>query len=916
LRDLTLERLGQVDYAFILNRYLGPGAAAEVAEDVEGGQVFDKCVPILSLRGTATDSSSERRASDVNLLGVQEDFLGFFEDTTQDWRLWAEGLDSDFAPVVINQALQYELQVGVGDSFLVSFSRKNSVNPEFLFGGRESSDLLGTLRVQVAEIVGDSGVGRFSLEPNQRIPHNVFLPRRALQEALGRGGIVNTFLMSRGESLKGEPELAFQKALKGRLRLEDYGLRLSGWGSEIVLESMEMILSPPMEAELREVFEVLEIDARPVLTYLANSIRSEKGTVPYSTVSALDIATQGAGEQLVLTTGDPVSAQGKAGILLDQWTADELDVEEGDPVTLEYFVADWQEELVTQTSSFRVAGVVQMKGLAVDDTLTPRIPGVHEAENIATWDPPIPIDLSQIRPEDEGYWDRFGAAPKAFVPYAEGALIWGSRFGRLTSFRIFRGGRSIEDVGVALLGQLEPKGTGRFVPVRERGLGSASGATDFGMLFIGFSLFLITSAVLLVALLFRLGIERRIREMGILLSMGFPLKSVRQRFLKEGALLAVVGSGLGLAGAVAYGWFMIVGLKTLWVAAIGSPFLELHVGAGSLVVGFLISLAVIQGSVFLSLRSLARLSVTSMLSGKTEPPQSAESNRARKVFGTSSIAGACLLVVASLAGVSESSVVFFAAGTCFLTAGLSLSAARWRRVGLAPIRPGGSLVSTRTALRNAARNPGRSLLCTTLVACASFVIVAVGANRSSPGHDIGNKRSGSGGFVLQAESAIPLVRDLNNGDSLFELGFSDPEIEVMDPVSVWGYRLLPGEDVSCRNLYKPGRPRILGVPGGQIERGGFSFQSLALDVGNPWSLLTEELESGVIPAFGDANSVLWILHKALGDDLILLDEKGEEIRLRLVGLLSRSLFQSEILISSENFQKHFPSRSGFSYFLF
>ena len=39
------------------------------------------------------------------------------------------------------------------------------------------------------------------------------------------------------------------------------------------------------------------------------------------------------------------------------------------------------------------------------------------------------------------------------------------------------------------------------------------------------------------------------------------------------------------------------------------------------------------------------------------------------------------------------------------------------------------------------------------------------------------------------------------------------------------------------------------------------------------------------------------------------------MRLRLVGVLQRSIFQSELLISEANFKKYFPSQSGYAYFL-
>ncbi len=44
-------------------------------------------------------------------------------------------------------------------------------------------------------------------------------------------------------------------------------------------------------------------------------------------------------------------------------------------------------------------------------------------------------------------------------------------------------------------------------------------------------------------------------------------------------------------------------------------------------------------------------------------------------------------------------------------------------------------------------------------------------------------------------------------------------------------------------------------------------------------------------------------------------ETGETVRLRLVGLLKHSIFQSELLVSEANFTAHFPDRSGYGYFL-
>ena len=108
-----------------------------------------------------------------------------------------------------------------------------------------------------------------------------------------------------------------------------------------------------------------------------------------------------------------------------------------------------------------------------------------------------------------------------------------------------------------------------FQPVKAQGLASSKGATDFSGLFVGFSFFLIISAALLVGLLFRLGVEQRGREIGMLLAVGFPLRRVRRQFMSEGAVLAVIGALLGTGGALFYAWLLMTGLRTWWLAAVG-----------------------------------------------------------------------------------------------------------------------------------------------------------------------------------------------------------------------------------------------------------------------------------------------------------------------------------------------------------
>ena len=71
----------------------------------------------------------------------------------------------------------------------------------------------------------------------------------------------------------------------------------------------------------------------------------------------------------------------------------------------------------------------------------------------------------------------------------------------------------------------------------------------------------------------------------------------------------------------------------------------------------------------------------------------------------------------------------------------------------------------------------------------------------------------------------------------------------------------------------------------------------------------------MIPAIADEASATWILKLRVGDEITMQDEAGEPVRLRLVGLLKRSLFQSEMLVSEAALLRHFPSRASQSFFL-
>src|SRR5262249_55709576 len=148
--------------------------------------------------------------------------------------------------------------------------------------------------------------------------------------------------------------------------------------------------------------------------------------------------------------------------------------------------------------------------------------------DLANWEnPPFPYDSKRVRQRDEQFWKTYRTTPKAYVTLGAGQRLWGSRFGQLTSIRMARAdGRPLTATDTRafearLIPELAEKAGMRFKPVRQGSLEASPGSTVFGMLFLGFSTFPIASALLLVGFLFRLNLDRRSSEIGLLIATGF-----------------------------------------------------------------------------------------------------------------------------------------------------------------------------------------------------------------------------------------------------------------------------------------------------------------------------------------------------------------------------------------------------------
>jgi len=231
----------------------------------------------------------------------------------------------------------------------------------------------------------------------------------------------------------------------------------------------------------------------------------------------------------------------------------------------------------------------------------------------------------------------------------------------------------------------------------------------------------------------------------------------------------------------------------------------------------------------------------------------------------------------------------------------------------------------RLALRGAARNPGRSALGIALVAAATFLIVALSAFRIDPRGQLPDRASGNGGFALVAECDQPIYENLNLPEARKRLGLLPPAEQMLKESTVFALRVRPGDDASCRNLYRPQRPRVLGVPADLIARGGFAWADTAAqspaERKNPWLLLDSDRRSPDgrprVPVVVDKNTATYSLHldRGVGDVYALPDGHGGTVELEVVGLLADSILQGDLIVSESSLVRLFPQVTGYQFFL-
>lgn len=882
-------RLGGAEFALDTKDRLFPD---DLADRLQSGTSRD-IAPALLLRGVAIGPSG-KQVNSIQIVGMDERFRGLAGQP---------GVRIRENEIAINDKLAGELGVKPGDSISIRFSKPSLMPRDAPLSSRKGDDAVRRA-FTVAAVWGDEQSGRFSLSANQVVPFNAFVDLGSLQGLAGVSNQANLLLAGPRKAVLGDAgDGDLDAALRKAWILADLGLSWRNLPGRTVeqLESDRIMLDPAVGRAVAG-WE----NAAGTLTYLVNSITREGGTnsTPYSFVLAM-----------APVPGSISEGMKDDEIRVNRWLADQLSLQTGGSVRLVFYQFTAGGRYVETSRVFRVSGIVEMEALRQERELAPKFPGLTDAGRCADWDIGMPLDPEKMEDKaNEAYWDAWRDTPKAVVTLGAGQAMWANRFGDLTAIRFKPGDDSRAAVERELLGRISPSDAGLFfTPVRRIALKAAGESMDFGQLFLGMSSFVMIAALMLTAMLFSFSIQQRAREAGILLAVGFTPARVRWMLIREGLVVAGAGAGVGAAWGILYTHALIWGLGHGWQGAVASAAIQFHAEPLTImkgvVAGFAMGMIALGVATWRQTSMPARELLGERASGVQEFRCSASCGQRRTwrvgvVLPWFGLASAIALVGLGLAGILENPVeVFFAAGSLLLVSLLGLIRLYLLRLA----RAKGRFTLGSLGTRNLGRRRNRSLTVAGLVAVGFFMVFAVSSMQEDIGRTAAERSSGTGGFALLGDSAIPILADLSTADGWKKLRLDQEE--ALAGVALVPIKVRDGDDASCLNLNRAQSPRLLGVdPGAFGSRGAF---------GREWAMLDRPLPDGCVPGLvGDANTAQWGLRKRTGredgDILLFRDERGGIFKVRLVGTLPMrvSVFQGSVLIPAAAFAERYPSESG------
>lgn len=448
------------------------------------------------------------------------------------WGTDSDGIDK--GEITVNE--QFANTVMDNGMVVLHLPSNNLVGTGSLF---VSKNYATQLRLRIKGIKGKQEGGNILLRHEQMRPLNVFINRRDLAEALEIGDKINVIL---------SPTRISSNDFKNVWMPRHSGLHLT---DSIV--SVDRLFLP------QSVVNNLNPSAR-FLAYFVNSI----GNIPYSFVTATS-----------LLNADET--------ILSDYTAERLNAQIGDTVTMDYYVSHGAlKHLETRTHRFRVKEIVPISFFQQQSKLiTADFPGLSGVSKCTDWESDLPIDMSRISKEDEAYWEHFRQLPKALVSYDAMVADWSGPFGVATKAVVRHeqlNNLSYSDFGVSI------------VHPREDAILAAQNGTDFGSLFLALGIFIMIAAILLMQSPLSEMYQLRYKEIQLYSMLGFSNSQIFKMLFIEALPVVLTAAPVGVMFGFAYASLILWLLAGPWSGATHTDGFNLYLNLLTVIISFFIAL--------------------------------------------------------------------------------------------------------------------------------------------------------------------------------------------------------------------------------------------------------------------------------------------------------------------------------------
>jgi ABC-type lipoprotein release transport system permease subunit len=831
-------------------------APGSVPEDIlrEDGDMIRDLAPIIILNGGAR--SGNKASSEIRVIGFDERLLDLGSMTDLNGKVIGE-IPSG-SGVIVNRKASEILGLNTGEWLLVTLDPHDR-SEEILPGMTDQGSV--RMNLTVSTIVEDKGIGRYREDALDRIIPTCFMDLSMIRERLGIEG-VNRFLLKTDRE-KEEIKVSLEEGLT----LEDAGFTVveaSSAGGELIRSDQFLFDARDLDPDNESV---------QTFSYFVDSISSGESNISYSVVSGMeDLNVPGSG---LLRSGEAI---------INNWTAEQLGLEKGDTITMDFRSADISGKLSQDRRSFSVAEIVNITGQYAERELLPPIEGITDEESCSSWDPGFDIDLDSIRESDLGYWEEFKTTPKVFITLGDAREMWSTPWGDTTSLWI-------KDPENSVLGDEIPISVLEIsiIPVRENALSSSRALSIFPGMFMTFGTAVMASTgLVLLAVIKELSL-RRSREWGIMRSLGAGRIKVALFGIYENLRSLIWGSLFGVLLGAVFSYIVNLSLSSIWSDTVEGSEVPLRLTVPSITVA--ISSAMIISTLlvaFLVIREVRKVPVANTRG--EEPGLRASSSRMIPL-----VTGSLLLLM----GV----VILFLAiegGGTFEVAGPFVIGSMLTGSGSALLLAG--IVSNTHDLSDRflivtsslSRRPGQTRTGITFMALVLTVALSLSGMGSLLESGLENeKQSYGGGFDMVLETSSGIRDPVSN-------------LEGMELVHLLTYGKEGG---TCSNINAVFPPRLVGLPSSLLASNEFDLKEPS-GSDRIWNDLLET-NGDTVPIIVDENTLRWIYFGDVGSIFEIEPEPGWTVRLEVMGILGPSVLTGTFVMSEENLKRLYPSASGY-----